>query len=120
MKLVLNRDQKKSLTGKAKFKLDAVAELTPNEKRNIDKYKMGKTLLYTNLENRGKGLLGVISRAAMGIEITVDDLVSGKTVECKDILEMIALEGQVAEACESFKLMLDTAANFGGSVTLEF
>ncbi len=119
MKLILSRDQKKSITGKATFVINAVVELTPEEKNNVAKYKMGKTMLYTNLAERGKGLLGIISRAAMGIEITVDNLVRGKVVECKNIIEMISLEEQVKEACETFKIVLDTAANFGGSEIIE-
>lgn len=79
MKLLLRRSQKQGLLlSNVTFILDARAELSPEETENVKKYKMGKTMLYTNIENRGAGLLGMLSRAAMGIEITVDDLVHGK------------------------------------------
>lgn len=100
--------------------LEARAELTSEEAENVKKHKMGKTMLYTNIADRGSGLLGVVTRAMKGIEITVDDLVSGKQVDCKDIIEMIAVEEQVKEACKNFKTVLDTAAQFGGEQVIEF
>ena len=81
---------------------------------------MGKTLLYTNMENRGSGLAGMLSRAAIGIEITIDDLINGKRVESKDIIEMLAIEEQIKQACENFKIVLETMANFGGEEVVEF
>jgi hypothetical protein len=58
---------------------------------------MGKTLLYTKnvMVDRGSGLLGAASRLAFrmtNVEVTVDDLVNGKHLECKDIVEMLAIE----------------------------
>ncbi|SDP80698.1 hypothetical protein [Desulforhopalus singaporensis] len=120
MKLILQKDQKKGLTGKLKFIMEAKAELTDEESANLSKYKMGKAMLYTNLEKRGSGVLGMISRAAMGIEITVDDLVKGKRVECNDIMEMLALKDQMEEACKNFKMILDTMATFGGEEVIEY
>lgn len=119
MKLILQRDQKKSMTGR-KFVLTATAELSDLEKDNLSKYKMGKTILYTNMDNKGSGLVGMLSRAAIGIEITINDLIEGKRVECKDIMEMLAIEEQIKVACENFKIILDTMANFGGEEVLEF
>lgn len=118
MKLSLRRDQKSGF-GKPTFVLVARAEVSDEEKSHISKYKLGKTMLYTNMEDRGQGLLGALSRYAMGIEITVDDLVSGKKVECKEILEMLALEDQVKEACRNFKNVLDAASQFGGEEVLD-
>ena len=120
MKLVLQKDQKKGLTGKVAFSIRAKAELTDEETSNIAKYKVGKTILYTNLSDRGKGVLGMISRAALGLEITINDLVKGKMIECKDIYEMLALEDQMKEACKNFKQILNIMATFGGEEVLEF
>jgi len=121
MKLLIRRDQKKGLMGgKVKFTLKAQVELSEEEKDHITKYKMGNTMLYTNMEDRGAGLLGMLSRFAMAIDITVNDLVNGKQVECKDIIEMLALEEQVKEACNNFKNVLDAAAFFGGEEIIEY
>jgi uncharacterized protein (DUF433 family) len=50
----------------------------------------------------------------MNISVTVTDLVQGKRIECKNILEMLAVEGQIREAALTFKQVLDAAAHFGG------
>jgi hypothetical protein len=119
MKLLLRRSQKQGLMSGITFILDARAELTNEEAENVKKYKLGKTMLYTNIEDRGAGLLGMIARAATGIEITVDNLVRGKQIEIKDIIEMIATEEQIKEASANFKRVLDTAAQFGGEQVIE-
>jgi hypothetical protein len=120
MKLLLRRNQKKALMGGSiKFILEARAELTDIESENVKKYKVGNTMIYTNLQDRGSGLLGVMSRAMRGIEVTVNDLVHGKHVECKDIVEMVAIEDQLKEASQTFKRILDTAARFGGEEIVE-
>jgi hypothetical protein len=44
--------------------------------------------------DRGSGLLGAVSRLAfklMNISVSVDDLVYGKHIDCKDIVEMHVL-----------------------------
>jgi hypothetical protein len=125
MKLLLRRDQKKSLTGKIVFTVDARAELTPEEREAVQKYKMGDTLLYEKMKllDRGSGLLGFFSRLAFratNIKVTVNDLVHGKHLECKDILEMRGVEEQIKEASETFKAVLDTAAHFGGEEVIEY
>jgi len=120
MRLILSRSQKSTITGKPKFVLQAVADLDNEEAANVKKYRMGNIMLYTNLAERGKGILGALSRAIQGIEIRIDDLVSGKVIECKDILEMIGIEQEIQEACRYFKIMLDTAAQFGGDEVIEF
>lgn len=123
MKLLLRRDQRTSLLGNVIFQLSVRAELTPDEQGNIDRYKLGKTLLYTRGEiiDPGRGLLGLASRlafAAMNISITVDDLIGGKKIECKNIVEMLAVEDQIREAAATFKQVLDAAAQFGGVLVL--
>ena len=125
MKVLLRRDQKSGLlSSSVTFTLDVRAELTPEEAANVKKYKLGKTMLYQKLEmaERGSGLLGVASRLAfkmMNLTLSVDDLTGGKRIDCKDIVEMRAVEEQVKEACKTFKEILDTAAHFGGEEVLE-
>jgi len=120
MKLILQREQESGFTGTPKFALNIRSQLTNEETANIKKYKMGKTMLYTNMQDKGSGLLGALSRAAMGIEITVDNLAVGRRIICKDILEMVAVEEQVKEACSTFKTILDAATTFGGDQVVEF
>lgn len=124
MKLLLRRDQKGGLLGKVIFTLSVRAELTEEEKQNIQKYKLGDTMLYqrSELVDRGSGLLGVASRLAfnmLNLTISVKDLESGKKVECKDILEMLAVEEQVKEAAKMFRSVLGAASQFGGEEVVE-
>ncbi len=55
----------------------------------------------------------------MNLSITVQDLLGGKRVDCKDIVEMLAVEEQIKTACQTFKQVLDAAAHFGGEEVLE-
>ena len=125
MKVLLRRDQRAAmLGGKPVFSLTVRAELTKEEAGNIQKYKLGETELYAShqLTDRGSGLLGVASRAAFKAlitSITVNDLYTGKKVECKDVVELLGIEEQVREAAKTFKSVLEAAAHFGGEEVLE-
>jgi hypothetical protein len=124
MKLLLRRDQRNGLLGKVVFALDVRADLSGEEIGNIRKYKLGETVLYANAEiiDRGSGLLGLATRAAhraMMISVSVNDLTNGKRIECKDIVEMVAVEDQIKEAARMFKAVLETAAQFGGEEVVE-
>lgn len=119
MKLLLRREQKSSFTGKMSFILGVRAELTDLERQNTSKYRLGDTVLYTraHITDPGAGLLGLASRLAfkaMNISVSVNDLANGKRIECKDIVEMLAVEDQLKEAFRTFKAVLEAAATFGG------
>ena len=124
MKLLLRRDQKTGLLGgKITFTLNVRAELAPDEVEHVKKYKMGDTMLYQKFGvEGGSGLLGVASRLAfkaVNVTVTVNDLVNGKHIQCKDIVEMRAVEEQIKEASQTFKEVLETAAHFGGEEVIE-
>jgi len=126
MKLLLRRDQQTSgmIRSTITFSLTVRAELSDQELRNIQKYKLGESILYSRgeLTEKGSGLLGLASRVAfkmMNISVSVNDLVGGKRVECRDIMEMLAVEEQVKEAATNFKAVLEAAAHFGGDEVIE-
>jgi hypothetical protein len=126
MKLLLRRDQKSGMIGigKVTFTLAVRAELTDQEKDNIKKYKLGDTMLYERMTmtEKGSGLLGVASRLAfkmMNLTVAVKDLTDGKKIDCKDIVEMLAVEDQIKEAAQTFKNVLEAAATFGGEEVIE-
>ncbi len=119
MNLLLRRDQRQSMLGKAIFQLEVWAEITDDELKYIKHYRLGDTVLYTKTEmvDRGTGLLGLASRMAfhaINISVSVNDLVNGKRIECKNILEMLAVEDQIREAATTFKQVLNAATHFGG------
>lgn len=118
MNLLLRRDQRAGMMNTI-FTLDVRAEISKEEWNDICHYKLGKTVLYTRGEivDKGSGLLGLASRLAfkmMNISVCVEDLARGKRIECKDILEMLAVEEQIKEATRTFKAVLQAAAHFGG------
>ena len=124
MKLLLRRDQKTNMLGKVIFIVSVRAELSDEEKTNTKKYKMGDILLYerSKIIDPGTGLVGLASRLAfkmINLTISVNDLENGKQVECKDILEMLAVEEQIKEAAQNFRNVLSAATTFGGEEILE-
>ena len=116
------------LSKTVQFVLEAKVQLTEQEAANVKRYKMGKEVLYSkdrlgyrDWDNEtAKGMARNLAAIAVAITITVDDLVKGKTVVCKDILEMSAIVAQIKQATEGFKVMLDTAAQFEGEQVLEY
>ncbi len=126
MKLLLRRDQKKGKSGQPiTFTLDARAELTPQEAWCVKKYKMEKTMLYAN--QTGWRTMAVsysmtpriaVDNAA-NITVTVEDLVNGKHLECKDIVQMCAVEEQLKDASRTFKEILAAASRLGGEEAIE-
>jgi len=126
MKLLLRRDQQTSglIRTTITFAITVRAELTDLERQNIEKYKLGESILYTRgeLADKGAGLLGLASRMAfhaMNISVSVNDLANGKRVECKDIMEMLGVEEQIKVAAANFKSVLEAAAHFGGDEVIE-
>ncbi len=130
MKLILRRSQasKGMLTKSVQFSLQAKVQLSDTEAANVKKYKMGSEIIYSkdrmgynayDNESAG-GMARNLAAIAVAITITVDDLIRGKTVACKDILEMMAIVEQVKGACGNFKAMLDAASQFDGEEILEY
>ena len=126
MKLLLRRDQQTAglMRSTITFAITVRAEVSQQERNNIQKYKLGESVLYTRgeLTDKGSGLLGLASRAAfhmMNISVSVNDLVNGKRIECKDIMEMLSVQEQIKEAAGNFKAVLDAAAHFGGDEVIE-
>ena len=124
MKLLLRRDQRSGMLGKVVFTLEVRADLSPDEKAKIAKYKLGSTVLYSKNEmKQGSGEYAQLGYAilwrTLNLIITVNDLENGKKVECKDILEMLGAEGQIREAAQTFKQVLDAASHFGGQEIVE-
>lgn len=123
MKLLLRRDQRPGLLGKMIFTLDVRADLSADEKERIRKYKLGDTELYASHQIvGGSGLLGVASRLAykaVTLTVSVRDLESGKRIEVKDVVELLAIEEHIRQAAQTFKEVLDAASHFGGEEVLE-
>ena len=123
MKLLLRRDQRSGLMGKMTFTLEVRADLSTDEKDRIRKYKLHDTELYASHQiTGGSGLLGIASRLAykaVTLTLTVKDLEGGKRIEVKDVVELLAIEGHIRQAAQTFKEVLEAASHFGGEEVVE-
>ena len=133
MQLKLKRSQRSGgmLGGKVVYMLDARAELTPAERALVAKHSLGKLTVYDS-EGRKKRLeaagdhigggglwgsargLASIAMAAVSLRVTIDSLVGGHHIECKDMDEMLGAEGALREGCQNLKSYLETAVTFDG------
>jgi hypothetical protein len=123
MRLLLRRNQRSGMLGKVIFSLEVRADISAEERAAVSKYRLGDAMLYQSHDIQGgSGLLGVASRLAykaITINVSVNDLVNGKKIECKDIVEMLAVEDQIREAAATFVQVLRAAATFGGEEAVE-
>jgi hypothetical protein len=136
MLLKIKRSQKSSMLGNAVFGLDFRAEVTKDERALIDKYKLGKTIVYSSeayqknaamasvmghgdsLKEQGASLLvgakSLASALLFNLKVSVDDLLYGKRIEMKDLPEMLSAEEQIVSACNNLKSYLEAAQSFDG------
>lgn len=137
MQLKLTRSQRTAgLTGgKIMFGLNARAELSPEEAELVRKYKLGKLVVYDSDARKkhnqsayghfddaagGGGLWknarGLASAAmmALSLRVTVDSLVDGQHIECKELDELLGADAAIRDACQSLKAYLETAVTFDG------
>jgi len=130
MQLKLKRSQREggTFTKTMIFCLDARVELTAEEQASVNRYKLGGQMIY-NSQAAKKHLdkaneagaqgsyvksLASVAMAALQLNISVNGLVSGTHVECKDLEELLAAEEAIMTACQNLKGFLTTAATFDG------
>ena len=109
------------------FTLEARVDITEEELGHLKKYKMGQEVIYAKeritADKSGDGGFANIARnlaaAATALTIRIDDLIKGTKVDCKDILEMLAVEEQIVSACQTFKNILASMAHFDGEEIIE-
>ena len=130
MKLRLSKSQRTTgmMSKTIVFSLGAQVDLTAAEAGYVSKYKMGKEIIYNkdrvNPEMRdyasAKGIMQNLSARAMNINLTVDELVRGRTIECKNITEMLDAEATVKSACAGLKNLLEACAGFEGEEIIDY
>ncbi len=133
MQLKLKRSQRGSLMGKVIFALDARADLSAAEQALVQKHGLSKLVVYDSearkkhqaaayedFTDSGTGLwknargIGRIAMMALSLRITVESLVAGQHIECKDLNELLGTESAIRDACSNLKTYLDTAVTFDG------
>lgn len=129
MELLLSKSQKSGmLTSTITFTLNIKTRLNDEEQALIKKYKMGKEVVYEKLPIGAAvagmggiaGALTAITAKALKLVFTVDDLVKGRTIECKDILDMIAAEQQIRDAADGFWGIIQASKNFEGEEVVTY
>lgn len=129
MKLKVRRSQKTGFSGGVSFKLFFIVDLADDERAALRKYGFGKSIVYetpkgaaaseslrsaSGVAGIGRGLAAAWTAKMLSQILTVNDMVDGKEITCKDIGEMIAAEEQIKDACHSLSRILWVCHHFDG------
>lgn len=140
IQLKLRRAQKTGmLGGKPTFTLDARVELGVDARALVAKYQLGGLVVYDSQARRkqqeaayshfdaaahsfvpGHSLwksargLASVALMALTLRVTVNNLMSGQHIACKDLDELLGAEAAIVEACRNLKGYLETALTFDG------
>jgi hypothetical protein len=147
MQLKLQRTQRTGglVASTILFCLDVRADYSPEEKSNINRYKLGGQSIYNSraaqkhfeaagahldrtqegpVGNRVAGLArGAMSMALakMQLNISIASLGRGHHIECKDLEELLESEDTIRTACKNLTRYLEVASTFDGSeVVVEY
>jgi hypothetical protein len=144
MQLKIQRSQRDGgvLGNTVFFCLDIRAEYSPEEKDNIDRYKLGRQVIYnstrakkhllnatvhgiraqsSDMERAAGGalkMLGSLALAKLSLNVSIASLGRGHHIECKDLEELVETEDTLREASKYLTRWLDVAATFNGSETI--
>ena len=97
----------------ARFKLQDRAQVSPEERAPIDRYKVADHILASYTQAR-KG-----SSEAVNSQLSVSDLVNGKSVETDTISTLLELEEAIKAGCKNLKDLLMVMNTFGGEEVIE-
>lgn len=114
MLLKIKRSQRSGgiLGGTVIFGLNVRAEYSPEEKTDINKYKLGGAEVFYN--NPSEAL-------SFKVQITVKSLQDGHQIDCKSAPELIHAEDEIMKTCQNLQALLKLAATFDGrEVVVDF
>lgn len=125
--LKVRRNQTTSVTKKVGFSIHVIAELSPEARAAVNKYRLGKVILFQkDLELKvTKSFLLALWRFIVLFftrrrwQITVNDLVQGRTLTARDVIEMLSTEDEIKKAANVFADVLRAASWFGGEEVIE-
>ena len=128
--------------GNVVIALDARTELSPDERGLVQKYNLGNLVVYDSEARKKHGAAaygqfdnaantpgfssadrslwsnarGLASAAmmALSLRVTVDGLMNGQHIECKDLDELLGAEAAIRDACQNIKVYLEVAVTFDG------
>ena len=123
MELLLERSQRSAMLGAVKFAVKATVRLTDAERELVKRYKMADILLYEKGGDKmasASGTMSFLAARFMQMRVTVTDLMNGKSIEGKDLVEVLAAQDQIKEAVGVFRDLLLASANFDGEEVLSY
>lgn len=136
MQLKIRRSQRDGgvISKHAVFMLDARVQLTQEEHRHIDRYKLWNEHIYSSESahkswakaevaadgSTGGGLKSLAHSiaAAFKLNVTIRSIHSGQHIECKSLEELLFAEECIKTACKNLQEYLAVAATFNGSEIL--
>ena len=127
VQLKVRRTQNKGLVGGVGFSVHFIAELSPEAKAAVRHYGLGSAVLYQkDLDLKlTKNIFLVLWRLLVLLltrkkwRVTVNDLVQGRTLTAKDVIEMLSIEDDMRKAADMFAQVLRAASWFGGEEVIE-
>lgn len=127
VQLKVRRRQNKGFVGGVGFSIHVIAELSPEATAAVRHYRLGDAVLFQKdlgLKLSANILLALWRVLVLWLtrkrwRITVNDLVRGRTLTAKDVIEMLDIEADVRKAAETFAQVLRAAAWFGGEEVIE-
>ena len=127
VQLKVRRTQNKGLVGGVGFSVHVIAELSPEAKNAVKHYGLGSAILYQKdlgLKLTTNIFLALWRLLALSLtrkkwRVTVNDLVQGRTLTAKDVIEMLAIEDDMRKAAETFAQVLRAASWFGGEEVIQ-
>lgn len=127
IQLKIKRDQAKSTVKGLGFSIYFIAEMSPEARAAVKYYRLGDAVLYQkDLDLKlSPNVLLMAWRAFMlwfrrkKWRVTVNDLVEGRTLTAKSVMEMLEIEDDLRKAADRFVIVLRAAAWFGGEEVID-
>jgi len=120
MQLLLNRSQKKGLTGKSTYTLDVRANLSADDIKIVNENGLGnEVLVFHDKTGPTEGVAGAVLAAMKNTAMTVDTLTRGTTFKCKNVAELMGIENEVKDASVTLKNYIEAARHFGGEEVID-
>lgn len=127
VQLKVRRAQNKGLVGGVGFSVHFIAELSPEARAAVRHYRLGTAVLFQkdlDLKLSANIFLALWRVLVLWLtrkrwRVTVDDLVQGRTLTAKDVIEMLDIEADMRKAADIFAQVLRAAAWFGGEEVIE-
>jgi hypothetical protein len=126
VQLKLVRFNRIERSGRTSYVLRAHVELNDEAHFLVRKYHLDRTVVYDNMRHRhvshdctAQNLIGRNTStnedsSLPSFYFTIDSLISGVQIECKNLHQLLDIEQAITQACENTKIMVQDAQTFEG------